>query len=254
LKFASLGSGSRGNATLVSVDDTLVLLDCGFTLKEAQRRCARLGVQLQDVDAVLLTHEHSDHAQGIGPIARKYSIPVYMTPGSYFSRDFGKIPNLQLIKGFSEFRVGNILISPVTVPHDAKEPAQFIFQSERARLGILTDLGSITPHILQAYSRCDAYLVEFNHDLQMLFDGAYPYALKQRVASDWGHLNNQQAATLVESVITETTQHLIVGHISQQNNTLEKAAECVSRAINGYSKLNVQYACQENGFPWVDIR
>jgi phosphoribosyl 1,2-cyclic phosphodiesterase len=251
LRFASLGSGSGGNATLVCCGDTRVLIDCGFGLRETERRLLRCGVTPESLSAVLVTHEHTDHIKGVGPLARKYETPVHMTSGTYVSRNYGRIPNLHLIQSYQAFSVGSLAVQPVPVPHDAREPAQYVFKHNGKQLGILTDLGSITPHVVEAYSRCDSLLVEANHDPIMLATGPYPPSLKARVAGPWGHLSNQQAVDFLRQLEVNRLQHLVVGHISRKNNSVERAAEALDAAVSGIHK--VHYACQDEGFDWLDI-
>lgn len=252
MRFASLGSGSGGNGTLVSHEDTHVLIDCGFSLKEAQRRIERLGLCLSRLDAVLVTHEHSDHIKGVPALARKHRTPVYMTPGTFHSRELGRIPELHLIHNYQPFSIGALHVQPVAVPHDAREPSQFVFRHEGRSLGVLTDLGSVTSHVLEAYDGCTALLLEANHDRQMLAAGPYPASLKSRVASPWGHLSNEQTATLLQQMDTSALQHLVVGHISQNNNTVDLAKRAL--ATVGKPLGEVYYACQEEGFSWIDVR
>ncbi|SMF43871.1 Phosphoribosyl 1,2-cyclic phosphodiesterase [Alteromonadaceae bacterium Bs31] len=218
MHFAVLGSGSKGNSTLIRAGETLLLLDCGFTVKELEQRLLQLEVNASQLNAVLLTHEHSDHCKGLGALARKYRLPVYMTAGTFLSRDYGKIENLKLIHGYQSFSIADTHITPVAVPHDSREPAQFVFSYAGKTLGVLTDLGHITPHVEQAYAQCDALLLEANHDVDMLAQGPYPYSLKARVGGSWGHLNNQQAAKLLANISLEQLQLLVLGHISENNN------------------------------------
>ena len=251
MQFSSLGSGSKGNGTLVKHDDCLLLVDCGFTLKETTRRLARLGVTPEALDAVIVTHEHGDHIGGVGPLARKYKVPVYMTPGTSRARDIGQLPTLELIKNYQAFSIKSIEITPVAVPHDAAEPAQYVFASHSARLGILTDLGSITPHVEMHYHCCDGLILEANHDPLMLASGQYPLSLKQRVGGAWGHLSNRQAAEFLKRVDCSRLQKLVVAHISQQNNTLELAREAFSDSQ--FASGDIHYACQDEGFDWMTL-
>lgn len=251
MQFSSLGSGSKGNGTLVRHGDCLLLVDCGFTLKETLKRLERLEVTAEQLDAIIVTHEHGDHINGVGPLARKYKLPVYMTPGTYRSKDIGKLPVLELIKSYQAFQIKTIAITPVAVPHDASEPAQYIFTTKTARLGILTDLGSITPHVEMHYSLCDGLVLEANHDTLMLASGQYPPSLKQRVGGPWGHLNNRQAADFLTRIDNSKLQKLVVAHISQQNNTVELAQQAfadIPLALN-----DVRYACQDEGFDWITL-
>lgn len=252
MRFASLGSGSGGNATLICCGDTRILLDCGFGVRETQRRLTRLGLSVEALDAVVVTHEHSDHVKGVGALARKFRMPVYMTEGTYVSRHYGEIPHLHLIRNYQAFTVGSVQVQPVAVPHDAREPAQYIFESSSRRLGVLTDLGSITPHVAEAYAECDGLLLEANHDPVMLANGPYPPHLKARVASAWGHLSNSQAAGLLQQVQKERLQHLVVGHISRKNNSVAQAALALQDKVADLSE-RIHYACQDDGFDWLQI-
>lgn len=251
MRFASLGSGSKGNATVVCNGRTRILVDCGFSLRELETRIARLGITVADLNGVLVTHEHSDHMRGVGPTARKYGIPVYMTPGTYRSRNFGELPNLQLIQQYQPFELGDIQVQPVAVAHDAQEPSQYIFHCVGLKLGILTDLGSITTEVLTAYQGCDGLLIEANHDPVMLACGPYPQSLKARVAGRWGHLSNAQTASLLAQLDTSRLQQLVVGHISQQNNSLEHTSAALAGVI---SHIDIQYACQNQGFDWLQLK
>lgn len=251
LRFASLGSGSRGNATLVEWAEGALLVDCGFTIKETEARLARLGKTPRDLTAVLVTHEHSDHIKGVAPLARRYDLPVFMTPGTWHSRDLGDLPGLQLIQSYQSFALAGLQVIPVAVPHDAREPAQFVFEYQGLRLGILTDLGSITPQVEASYQACDALVLEANHDPAMLASGPYPYSLKQRVGGQWGHLSNQQAAGFLQRMDKQRLQHLVVAHISQKNNSVSVAQATLASVIQEIKQ--VTFACQDQGFDWLAL-
>ncbi|AMX03239.1 MBL fold metallo-hydrolase [Microbulbifer thermotolerans] len=251
LRFASLGSGSKGNGTLVASGGHCLLVDCGFTIKETERRMARLGVSPADLSAILVTHEHSDHLSGVAPLARKYKLPVYLTPGTLRARDIGVLPEVHLIEGHQPFAVADIQVTPVAVPHDAREAAQFVFRCRGSSLGLLTDLGTVTPHVESHFGACDALVLEANHDPRMLAQGPYPPSLKRRVGGAYGHLSNQQAAGFLERVGAEQLQHLVVAHISEKNNTLELAREALAEAAD--SVANCLFACQQRGFDWLQV-
>ncbi len=251
MRFASLGSGSRGNATLVAWPGGSLLIDCGFSVRETEARLARLGHAPQELCAILVTHEHSDHIKGVAALARRYGLPVYMTPGTLASRNLGDLPQLHLIQHCAAFDLHGLSIQPVAVPHDAREPVQYLLGYGGRRLGVLTDLGSITPHVEAAYQDCDALILEANHDTGMLASGPYPYSLKQRVGGPWGHLSNQQAAGLLQRLDRARLQHLVVAHISQQNNSPAIVQAALAPAVTGIAQ--VRYACQEQGFEWLHI-
>ena len=252
MRFASLGSGSKGNATLVEWRDTCLMIDCGFSIRDTTQRLAKLGKTPHDIDAILVTHEHSDHWKGVAPLASKFAIGVYATAGCLRSKQTnGKVYPFTIMDSHSAFEIGDIKVTPVPVPHDAREPVQFLFNSEQHQLGILTDVGSLTPHIEALYSQCDGLLIEANHDLDMLYAGSYPEFLKDRVAGPWGHLNNQQTAQLLSLIDQQRMQHLVIGHISEKNNSLEKVRSAVEEVINGCG--NLHYACQQQGFDWLEL-
>ena len=249
MRFSSLGSGSRGNATLIEHANTCLLLDCGFTLKETERRLARLDKSPQQISAILVTHEHSDHANGVGPLARKYDLPVYLTAASYQQSRIGQVNQLHNINCHSTFAIMDIQIQPVPVPHDAREPCQFIFDDGAKKLGVLTDLGSITPFVKQSYRQLDSLLLECNHDLEMLEQGPYPLALKRRISGEYGHLSNNQAGDLLREIEIKHLQHLVISHISEQNNSTQRAVNEVVGAI-GCSEHWLTVADQTLGFDW----
>ncbi|MAT66632.1 MAG: MBL fold metallo-hydrolase [Gammaproteobacteria bacterium] len=247
MRFASLGSGSRGNAMLVETGSTCLMVDCGFSIAETVRRLARLGRSPEELSALLVTHEHSDHIRGVLPFARRHGIPVWMTHGTAAALPEGELPPLHAIAGYADFHVGDIHVQPYPVPHDAREPCQFLFHSGRHRLGLLTDCGSLTPHIVATLQGCDALVLEFNHDPEMLARGSYPPALKRRVGGDYGHLNNHQACRLLEQIELGPLQHLVAAHLSEKNNAPERVRERLD-AFDG--RLDYSLACQDGGFDW----
>ncbi len=251
MRFASLGSGSRGNATLVEAGDTRVLIDCGFTLKETLKRLERLECEPKSLSAILVTHEHGDHIGGVDVLARRFSIPVYLTAGTYRKKPLREEVSVQFISDHENFALGELSITPVAVPHDAAEPVQFVLQSQSRKLGVLTDLGHVSPHVLDSFDGCDALVLEANHDSTMLAYGPYPPSTKQRVGSAWGHLNNHQTAGLLEQIQREPLQHLVLAHISLQNNHIDHVKEAVHEWVGALP--SVHYACQDEGFDWLEI-
>lgn len=251
IRFSSLGSGSKGNATLVESQNSLLMIDCGFTIKETCQRLTQLGRSPEDINAILVTHEHGDHIKGVGPFARKFNIPVHMSHGTAQSTALGKLPNLSLINLHRPFRVGDIDIIPVAVPHDAREPCQFIFRQANLSLGLLTDLGGITPHIVESFNQCDGLMLECNHDSHMLATGPYHQSLKLRVGGRWGHLNNAQASDFLARIETKSLQHLVICHISQQNNTEALAKEAVSSEFTHGG--NLVMAKQDQWLDWLEL-
>lgn len=250
--FASLGSGSKGNATLVSDGETTLLVDCGFGLRDAERRLARLGLHPRQLDAVLVTHEHGDHLRGVGPLARRHAVPVYITPGTWLSGRLGEVPQRHWITPQSRFTVKSLTIDPITVPHDAREPVQFRFESCGRHLGVLTDLGHPTDHVIETFKGCDALVIECNHDRRMLEIGPYPPRLKRRVGGNWGHLANVQAASLLQRLGLDRLQRIVCSHLSEHNNRPELALEALMPLLDGDgSRLTI--AAQDSGMHWQTI-
>jgi len=253
MRFASLGSGSSGNCTLIQSGDTILMLDCGFACKETVRRLARLTILPEQISAILVTHEHNDHFSGVGVFSRKFNAPVWMNYGTLQQhKKIGRIDRLKLFNSFTTFNINNFTLYPCVVPHDAREAVQFVFQANNKRLGIFTDLGHITPLIVQHLKNLDALMIEANHDLDMLWQGSYMPVLKKRVASDYGHLNNYQAAQLVKETNTDKCQHLIAGHLSQENNSPEKALQAFIQVLEQLPPA-FEIAHQDSGFQWKQI-
>lgn len=253
MQFASLGSGSRGNSTLIEADGTALLVDCGFSMRETERRLQRLSREMQQITAILVTHEHGDHVRGVASLAKKYDIPVWSSRGTAKAAKLEKLENWNCIDIHQVFEINSIHIQPVPVPHDAKEPCQFIFSDGDWRIGVLTDTGSITPYIEEQYTSCDAFILEANHDEEMLANGSYPASLKHRVGGDYGHLNNQQAKNLLDAIDISKLQYLIASHISDKNNTVALARDKMSEALDMDASW-IDVASQDEGLDWRVLR
>ncbi|MEO8837409.1 MAG: MBL fold metallo-hydrolase, partial [Herbaspirillum sp.] len=208
MKFASLGSGSEGNALLISTaaaaistlasNSTTVMLDCGFALRETERRLERAGIAPAALSGIIVTHEHQDHVNGVFKFARRYHVPVWLSFGTYSAvRRDCKDVDLRFCRDDESFTIGGLELTPYTVPHDAREPLQFVASDGSARLGVLTDAGQSTAHLLQALGGCDALVLECNHDRRMLADSSYPPSLKQRIGGAYGHLSNDTSAEIL---------------------------------------------------------
>jgi phosphoribosyl 1,2-cyclic phosphodiesterase len=252
MRFASLGSGSRGNATLVEYQGSMVMIDCGFSCRETERRMARLGCHPAELAGLLVTHEHGDHVRGVAPLARKYGFPVWLTHGTRHVLRDSDMPSMQDIDPAARIDIGGLRIQPFTVPHDAREPCQFTLQAGTRRLGLLTDTGCITPHIVASLGACDALLLECNHDAAMLASGPYSRFLQQRVGGPLGHLSNVQAAGLLAQLDTSRLQHLVAAHLSDKNNQPALARTALAMAM-GCEPDWVGIADQEAGMDWRTI-
>jgi len=254
MRFALFGSGSKGNATLVEHGQTRLLVDCGFSVRELERRMARLGVSGDSLSAILLTHEHNDHVGGAGALARKYRLPVWLTAGTAKAAAprLGELPEHRELNCHSEFAIGDLSVTPFPVPHDAREPCQFTFSDGARRLGLLTDTGRGTQHIETQLNGCDALILESNHDTEMLRNGPYPPRLQQRIGGGLGHLSNDQAAALLQRLDTSALQHLVAAHLSETNNLPELALQALSTAL-GCETEWISLADQELGLSWREI-
>jgi len=254
LRFSSLGSGSSGNATLICSDDTAVMLDCGFSVAETTRRLARAGVRPEQLDAIVVTHEHDDHIGGVARFARRHDVPVWMSHGTWRGLEamFDQV-HLSLIEGYTDFSIGGLQVEPFPVPHDAREPSQFVFGDGAVRLGVLTDTGESTPHIETMLSNCDGLVIECNHDLDMLARSNYPPALRARISSRVGHLDNDAAAQLLSRVAGPRLRHVVAAHLSQQNNCALLAQRALSQAL-GCDPQWIGIADQAGGFDWRELR
>lgn len=253
MRFASLGSGSRGNATLVEAGGARVLVDCGFPARELERRLALLEVAADSLSGILVTHEHTDHVRGLGAVARRYRLPVWSTAGTYGRGRCGELPLLHICSSHGQrIHIGGLSILPFPVPHDAREPCQFLFDGDGKRFGMLTDTGRITPHIVETLRGCDGLLLECNHDAGMLRLGPYPPRLQARVGGQFGHLNNAQAAQLLGQVEPERLRHLLAAHLSEKNNAPELAREALLNAAPVVEE-RLTLASQDGVTPWLEL-
>ncbi|MDT0497441.1 MBL fold metallo-hydrolase [Algiphilus sp. W345] len=252
MRFALLGSGSKGNAALFSCRDTHVLLDCGFSVQESTRRLQRLGVEPESLAAIVVTHEHSDHLGGVARVARRYGLPVWMTRGTHAVWNDVDVPCIEHFDPHTPFAIGDLEMSPYPVPHDAREPAQFVVGNGATCIGVLSDAGSVTPHMCRMLQACDSLLIEFNHDSAMLASGPYPESLKRRVGGAYGHLSNMQAADLLRRIDTSRVQHVVLTHLSEKNNTPELALTAGAEALGCETHWLVA-AEQDQGLAWREI-
>jgi len=257
LRFRSLGSGSTGNATLVEATSgghtTRLLIDCGFTQRHLEARLARAGLVPSMLDAIFITHEHGDHIGCAHALSRRAGVPVWMSEGTWLAtgaRDYGG--RLQLARDGEAIDIGALRLLPFTVPHDAREPLQLRCTDGARHLGVLTDLGHATPHVLAALAGLDALLLEFNHDSDMLANSAYPPFLKRRVGGDWGHLSNTAAADIAARLQHSALRHLVAAHLSEQNNRPELVRQLMAQAVGGHHDEMLTASAAE-GTPWLDV-
>lgn len=254
MRFACLGSGSKGNAWLVQAGATLVLVDCGFAAREVTRRLARLDVTVEQIDAVLVTHEHSDHARGAAALATRARCPVWASHGCLAMLEAqGAAPDSsRVIFDHADFAVGDLCVMPYPVPHDAREPVQFVFSDGAHRFGLLTDAGHVTAHMVAMLEHCDALALECNHDVEHLRAGGYPAALKRRILGHYGHLDNEAAAALLARVAGPQLKHVVAAHLSEENNTPDLARDALAGAL-GCERDWIGVADQECGLDWREL-
>ncbi|MCU4122326.1 MBL fold metallo-hydrolase [Variovorax sp. N23] len=256
LRFRSLGSGSTGNATLVEATSggrtSRLLVDCGFGLRRLDARLARAGLAASDLDAVFITHEHGDHIGCVHALSRRERLPVWMSEGTWLAtggHDFEG--RLHLARDGADFTVGDLSVHPFTVPHDAREPLQLRCTDGARSLGVLTDLGHVTPYVLAQLVGLDALLLECNHDSEMLAASAYPPFLKLRVGGNYGHLSNAAAAEIARTVHHSGLRHVLAAHLSEQNNRPEIVRRVLAEAL-GAGEQDMLTATAAEGSPWLD--
>lgn len=242
LTLCVLASGSRGNATYLSNGRTSILIDAGLSGKELQRRMAAKGLNPAGLDAILVSHEHTDHIQGVGVMARRFGLTVHISDGTWQAsrQSLGKLPDVRPFTCGHPFSIGDLAIHPFSISHDAVDPAGFTIGCNGSKVGVATDLGIVTGMVKTHLQDCDALILEANHDPQMLIDGPYPWPLKQRIRGRSGHLSNEDAALFLETLVHDRLSHVILAHLSEENNTPDKAKQTVQMVINpGHTTIHV---------------
>ena len=260
-----LASGSKGNCTLVASSGTRLLVDAGLSCKELLRRIASCGECFTGIDAILITHEHSDHVGGLRVLAKRLKVPVYMTGATHdayrrVARDSeGNRVTLERLETFqagSAFQIGDILVTPFTIPHDAVDPVGFTFQSEGIKAAVCTDLGYMPASVKHHIRSCHILMIESNHDLEMLRGGPYPWSVKQRVMSRVGHLSNDALADFLTTDYDGGAEYLILAHLSEQNNHPEVARVTAERALGeqrNFVRNQLMLATQHEPLPSIRL-
>ena len=237
MRLCSIASGSSGNCIYVGSDHTHLLVDTGISKKRIEEGLKELEIKGEELDGILITHEHVDHIQGLGVFSRKYEIPIYATPGTIRGicnyKNLGKMPEglYHEIQVDKEFTLGDIQVNPFKISHDANEPSGYRFDHEGKSVAVATDLGKYDQYTVNALKEVNALLLESNHDIHMLEVGPYPYYLKQRVMGDRGHLSNELSGRLLCDILHENLKHVLLGHLSKENNYAELAYETVKLEI-----------------------
>lgn len=260
LRFKSLGSGSSGNATLVEAQSgahtTRLLIDCGIRLRDLESRLIEAGTYAEDLDAIFITHEHGDHIGCARSFVKRYATPLWMSQGTWLAvHDEAWAPHQHLFNVARDgctMELGPLQVLPFTVPHDAREPLQLRCSDGNRHLGVVTDLGHASSHVVASLQKCHALLLEANHDPDLLQASGYPSFLKQRVSGPWGHLANHAAADLLAQVKHDQLNHVLAAHLSERNNTPELARHSLSEAL-GCAALEIGVADPIIGSPWIHV-
>jgi len=235
LKFCSLYSGSSGNSLFVSSNNTKILIDAGLSGKRIQSALDTIAENPKEIGGIVVTHEHSDHIHGVGVLSRRFDLPIYANQKTWAAmmKDLGKIAehNVKSFDFEKPFNIQDFQIEAFKTSHDAADPAGFVISDGKKRLGIATDSGMITPEMRSALCGCDLVVLESNHDVSMLEAGSYPFYLKQRIKSDFGHLSNETAGALALALVAKDTRQLVLAHLSQENNYPLLAYQTTARIL-----------------------
>ena len=237
MRMCSIASGSSGNCIYVGSDNSHLLIDTGISKKRIEEGLNKLEIKGDELDGILITHEHSDHIKGLGVFSRKYEIPIYATPGTIAgikeSSSLGKMPEglLHPIKADHPFQLGELDVHPFAISHDANEPSGYRIEQGGKSVAVATDLGKYDDYTVKNLKNLDAILLEANHDIRMLQVGKYPYYLKQRILGDRGHLSNENAGRLLCRILHDNLKAVFLGHLSRENNYEELAYETVCSEV-----------------------
>ena len=232
LAVCVLASGSKGNAIYISDGLTAILIDAGLSATEIKRRLKSRGLNPKDLNAILITHEHSDHIQAVGVLSRQLKLPVYLSHNIKKKVFMGSsVHEIRTFNNGSTFEINNLAVHPFAVSHDAADPVGFTIAQNGSRIGVATDLGTVTPHLKENLKHCHLLILEANHDPDMLINGPYPWYLKRRIQSRSGHLSNKQSKCLLLELQHKSLEHVILAHLSETNNAPKKVLDEVSKAL-----------------------
>jgi len=255
MRVCSLGSGSKGNAAVVTDGATSLLIDCGLSARTLLGRLAERGMEPKELDAILITHEHIDHVRGLERLREKsmQKAAVHMTRGTARKLKLAASAYKPICPQ-EPFLVGSLEVTPYPVPHDASEPVQFMVRNGASRAGFLTDAGSVTAHATRVLSECDLLVVECNYDIERLrANPSYPQRLKTRISGSHGHLGNGEARELLQKLAARRLRHVVAAHLSEENNLPQLAAAAIRECLPKGKRIRVTVATQKEGFDWVDV-
>lgn len=235
LFVASLNSGSNGNCYYIANQEEAILIDAGLSCRETERRMKRLGIAMNKVKAIFITHEHADHVNGIPSIHKKYKIPVYITTATLLRAQLQKA-EAYAFKAYEPIVIGGLTVRAFPILHDAQDPHNFIISYNEVNVGVFTDIGDVTDHVIHNFKQCHAAFLESNYDIELLESGRYPIALKNRIKGGYGHLSNVQAAELFSTHRPSFMSHLFLGHLSRNNNS-PKVVQTLFDSIAGQTEI-----------------
>lgn len=257
MRISLLASGSKGNAALIDNGDTRILIDAGLSAREICRRMELRGIDPATIDALLVTHEHTDHIRGLGPLVRRLNIPVYLhTDIAGKLADVGKPEAVKEFVDGPEWQLGSLSLQAFSVTHDAGAPVGFVIEGAKGKVGFATDLGIATRLVVQSLQNCQALVVETNHDEEMLRDGPYPWSLKQRVRSNHGHLSNSAGGQLLDQLLWPGLETVLLAHLSDTNNEPELAYRAVDDVLAHQNQCSpdVKVCRQDEPSGWVELK
>lgn len=256
LKFCVLASGSKGNSTLIEADGSRILIDAGLSAKAMAARLSLLGVDPESIDALVISHEHTDHIRGVDVWCKRFGTRVYTTPATHKAVASSLGPHVRVahFKSGHAMEIGPFRMIPFHVSHDAEEPVGFVIETNGSRLGVVTDLGCATSLVRERLQRLDALILESNHDMRMLMEGPYPWPVKDRIRRNHGHLSNEQSAKLLACVAHSGLQAVVLAHLSEINNLPEIALESAAGALDGRSKIKLCVGRQDYPTDFIALK
>lgn len=240
MKLCSIASGSSGNCIYVGNENTNLLVDVGVSGKRVEAGLVSIDVDPKTLHGILVTHEHSDHISGLGVMARRYQVPIFATAETInailHTKSVGRIPEelLQIIEPDTSFVINDMQVNPFAISHDAANPVAYTFEHDGKKIGVATDLGTYSEYTVKNLTGCESLLIEANHDINMLQVGAYPYVLKRRILGDRGHLSNDNSGRLLCDIFHKGLKHIVLGHLSKENNYPDLAFETVKYELESY--------------------
>lgn len=254
MHICTLASGSKGNAIYISNGDAAILIDAGLSGVEIERRLKSRHIPIADIDAIVVSHEHADHIQGVGVLSRRHHLPVYVSAPTHdaAATHLGAIRDIRHFSCGTAFSIKTLAIRPFSVSHDASDPAGFTVGANGKKIGIATDLGVATAMVKSHLQDCRCLVLEANHDPHLLEHGPYPWPLKQRIKSRTGHLSNEASRELLMDVLHDGLSHVILGHLSETNNTPEIALRVVTENLS-HARLNITVAAQDCAGPVIRL-